>query len=397
MRLISLPLYGFGRLVGLFVRRRPGLWVFGCGSGVGEGALTLYRFVYVTDPSLRLVWLARDSADLERARALGISALPGTSWRGFWATLRAQVIVITHGYGDVNRYGVKGGFVVQLWHGIPLKRIQLDSAITFRTKFLPAGLFRSSYRRVARAIRLVPAASEISATRLRTAFGLPSERVVVTGDPRDDVLLRGTEEARVRSARTLLESAFGHELEAGVRMLLYAPTWRDGQVDPGIPNGDEWRQIATFLDSTDSILLLRPHPHSVGDYRGGTEFSDRIRMLEGASLADITPILPAVAVLITDYSSIAFDFALTSRPIVFLAPDATQYAHTRGLYSPYSEFSGGTDVGSWTAVLALLADPSAIEELGRHAAALAKKHHAYHDGGNTERVYEQIVTRLGAQ
>ena len=396
MRLISLPLYAFGRLVGLVVRRRPGLWVFGCGSGVGEGALALYRHARATDPSLRLVWLTRDSADLERARALGIPALPHNHWRGFWATLLAQVIVITHGFGDVNRYGVSGGFVVQLWHGIPLKRIQLDSAVTFRTRFLPAALFRSSYRRTAAAIRLVPAASKVSAARLRTAFGLPPERVVVTGDPRDDVLLRGTEEARVASARTVLETSLGQDIDAGANVLLYAPTWRDGRVDPGIPTGDEWRQIATFLGTTDSILLLRPHPHSLGDYRGGTEFSDRIRMLEGASLTDITTILPAVAVLITDYSSIAFDFALTSRPIAFLAPDATLYAHARGLYEPYTEFSGGTDVRSWTAVLALLADPVAMEGLRRHATALAKRHHAYFDGRNTERVYEQIATHLVA-
>lgn len=396
MRLISLPLYGLGRLVGLVVRRQPGLWVFGCGSGVGEGALALYRFARDADPSLRLVWLTRDSADLERARELGIPAIPRDGWRGFWTTLRAQVIVMTHGYGDVNRYGVHGGFVVQLWHGIPLKRIQLDSAVTFHTPFLPDAVFRRAYRRAARAIRVMPAASEVSAGRLRTAFGLPHDRVVVTGDPRDDVLLRGTEESRSHSARSLLEAALGHPFDRETRVLLFAPTWRDGLADPGIPTPEDWPQIATFLDATTSVLLLRPHPHGVGDYREGTRFSERIRMLDSSLVVDVTPILPAISVLITDFSSIAFDFALTERPIAFLAPDAGQYAQTRGLYEPYREFSGGTDVRSWPELLALLTDPSAMDGLRKHAVGLATRVHDFHDGRNTHRVYEQIMIRLRA-
>ena len=49
------------------------------------------------------------------------------SLRGFWLTARAGVVVITHGFGDVNRYAVSDAFIVQLWHGIPLKRISSTS------------------------------------------------------------------------------------------------------------------------------------------------------------------------------------------------------------------------------------------------------------------------------
>ena len=55
--------------------------------------------------------------------------MPSVNWisfpapRGWWATARAGVVVVTHGQGDVNRYATSGAFLVQLWHGIPLKRI----------------------------------------------------------------------------------------------------------------------------------------------------------------------------------------------------------------------------------------------------------------------------------
>lgn len=387
-KLLSLPLYAFGRLASIVVRRRNDLWVFACGSGIGEGALELYRFAATADPSLRLVWLARNRAELAEAQRLGLTVALRSGWRGFRLTLRARVIVLTHGLGDANRFGTNGAFIVQLWHGIPLKKIQLDSATTFGG-FAPK-LLRALYRRSTTGIDLMPAASEVSAVRLRSAFGLPADRVVVTGDPRDDAVLRDAAEAR-----NLLSRAIGELGTDGV--VFYAPTWRDGRVAPSIPTDDEWARIATHLEATSQVLVVRPHPHSVGDYVSGAAVSPRIRMLPASAQNDINPVLPAVDILITDYSSTAFDFALLGRPIVFLAPDAESYANTRGLYEPYEQFSGATDVATWDRVISLLQDAATLSHLSEHAVRLAKTHHHFCDGRNTERLYEQLRSRLKGQ
>ena len=401
-KLSALPGYALGALASVFVPRRRDLWVFGSGPGVGEGALALYRTVSQQHPGRRLLWLARDDRDLAAARALGIPAVVKSSARGFWSTLRARVVVVTHGFGDANRYGIRGAFVVQLWHGIPLKLINLDSPATLRMRVLPDStairrMLRLMYRTAARSIDLMPAASEVSARRLRTAFDLPDDRVVVTGDPRDDVLVAGSEQERTRTARDHVFGRLGLA-PTGQRILLYAPTWRDGDVDPGIPTSAEWRAIAALLEATDSLLLVRPHPHGVGDYAAGFGVSPRILLFDSALCTDVTPALPAVDVLITDYSSIAFDFALTGRPIVFLAADVDRYTASRGLYVPYATFSGGTEVSTWTEALAVVeridSDPAARKRAAEHSETLAATHHEYRDGGNTERVYVQITTRL---
>ncbi len=392
-KLLSAPLYAFGRIASIVVRRHDELWVFASGSGVGEGALELYRFARAADPALKTVWLARDRKELADARQQGLNAALRSSWRGFRLTLKARVIVVTHGLGDANRFGVHGAFLVQLWHGIPLKKIQLDSPATFRG--VAPRILRALYRRSASTIGVIPAASETSAERLRTAFGVPASRVVVTGDPRDDVLYRDA-----GAARAQLEIEIG---EVGAdRVILFAPTWRDGDPDPVVPTTAEWADIAAFLDESASVLVVRPHPHSVGDYAtehaaAGAAGAARIRMLPARVRGDINPILPAVDLLVTDFSSIAFDFALLRRPIAFLAPDADQYAATRGLYEPYRDFSGGNEVRTWAALLSQLRDAPTLKRLAAHAAQLADTHQRFRDGRNTERVYVELLTRLGGQ
>ena len=377
-KLLALPGYAVGAMATRLVRRRPDLWVFGSGSGIGEGALPLYRMAERQER----VWLTSSPAEAEQAAALGITSVPKGSWRGFRLTLRAGVIVVTHGFGDVNRFATRGAFVIQLWHGIPLKHIQLDAAVTFGRSLL-GRVLRRAYRRSAANIDLVPAASELSAIRLRTAFGLPVDRVVVTGDPRDDVMVT----VPPLEARARLEELLG---TLPPTVLLYAPTWRDGELDPAIPSAAEWDAIDAWLHTHDAALVVRPHPHGVGAYLTSSE---RVRMLPASLERDITPLLPGFDILVTDYSSIAFDFALTGNPIAFLAPDVTRYSLTRGLYEPYVSFSGGTDVATWAELLDVLERP---DELRAHSARLAETHHAFRDGQNTARVYDEAGSRLGS-
>jgi CDP-glycerol glycerophosphotransferase len=396
LKVLALPLYALGALASLFVRRRPGLWVFGSGSGVGEGALAVLLYARTVDPSLQLVWLARNERDVSDATALGIEVVPRSSWRGFRLTLRARVIVVTHGFGDANRFGTRGGLVVQLWHGIPFKLLHLDSPATLRvpvfSRFgIVRRMLRRAYVRSGRGIGLFVTASALSARRIRTAFALPADRVVVAGDPRDDVLFTSTS-ADVRERMSALLS---EPRAITSRILLYAPTWRDGEPDPAIPGEADWSAIGDYLAITNSLLLIRSHHLGIGDYSAGVAASDRILLLSNDLQGDITPLLPGIDILITDYSSIAFDFALTGRPILFLAPDIAEYSTSRGLYEPYRDFSGGSEVTSWSALLELLRSVDRDDAASRaHSVWLAARAHAYRDGGNTARVYDEIVARL---
>ena len=399
-KLATLPFYAAGRILTLLVPRSRDEWVFGCGAGIGDGALALWQ-VAAAD-GRRAVWLVGNDREAADASARGIPNIPKSSLRGLWRTARARVIVVTHGFGDVNRYAVSGAFVVQLWHGIPLKRIGLDSPETLR---LPGPLARvralrplqrvlgAMFRGAARRIRILPAASHVVRGRLESAFALPDERVPVTGEPRVDVLSQGTAEQRRAHARTAIASAAGQIPDAAA-LVLYAPTWRDGAVDPAVPTEGEWRALIALLDRHDAVLLVRSHPLGAGEYRPAAT-TDRVRLLGSDLAPDVTPLLAGIDVLVTDYSSIVFDAALVPVPAVFLAPDVDAYSRTRGFYGSYAEVAGGDWATDWSGALAqldaVLGDGAEASRRRERARALSARVHAFRDGANAERVYRAIL------
>lgn len=390
-KLLRIPLYAAGLLVTAVLPRRRDLWVFGCAVGLADGAWALWQHA-VTDGGERAVWLTGTPAEAAEAARRGIPYAPKGSLRGFALTARAGVIVLTHGFGDVNRYAATGGTVVQLWHGIPLKRIGLDAPVT--TDSPVPGLrrvLRALYRRTQARIRLLPAASEIVRGRLESAFGLPDDRVPVTGEPRVDVLSRGGADERRRTARAALAALDGASGET--RRVLYAPTWRDGARDPAVPTAAQWARIVALLEETDAILLVRSHPLGAGDYRP-TPPTDRVRTLDSGVVADVTPLLPGMDALVTDYSSLAFDAALVPLPTVYFAPDLAEYAVGRGFYGTYADVAGAEPARDWESVVAelrgVLTDDAHRAALVERSATLSDRVHAFSDGQNTARVYARI-------
>ncbi len=399
-KLLRIPLYVAGRLATLLIPRSADEWVYGCGAGIGDGALALWNEASAQHPS---VWLVGSERERRDAAALGIPTVPAYSVRGFWRTARARVAVVTHGFGDVNRYAIDGAFIVQLWHGIPLKRIGIDSPETVE---LPAAMRRmpwagvlravlaALYRRTTRRISLIPAASHLVRGRLESAFSLSDHRVPVTGEPRVDVLSRGDAATRRARARQRIAELTG---DVGAsRLVLYAPTWRDGAADPAIPDADDWARIVRMLAARDAVLLVRSHPLGAGRYAPPGD-DRRVRMLGSELVADVTPLLPGLDAMITDYSSLAFDASLAPLPVVFFAPDLDDYVARRGMYGTYADVAGGEWATDWAAAVAQVDAVLGDEDTRRHLLARAAERssavHAFVDGGNAGRVHAEIVAR----
>ena len=392
-KLLAAPKYVLSLVFSWFVPRVKSRWVFGSNAGVGEGALAVANALVRRDPAVNITWLVANEAEAEAALRHGFTPVPRAGRKGFWATLRAGQIVVTHGLGDANRFGVSGGWVIQLWHGAPLKRLHLDSPATTRVSgpAILRKILRKMYLRGANEIDLFVAGSPLAAERLRSAFRLQPGRVRVLGDPRDDVL---AQQAVDRSALHAARSSVLEQLESvpqNARVVMYAPTWRDGELDPDLPGEAERAAIERALVAANAHLVIRSHPMGEGTWSEWR--SDRVHLLGADKVRDVTPLLGGVDWLITDYSSIAIDFALFGRPVLWFAPDLVEYERTRGLYEPLEVTSGGRIAQTWDTLAERITQLATSQVEHRIAEAetraLAARFHTYPQGGAADRVLDE--------
>ena len=389
-KLRHIPRYLWGMLRSMTTRRDPLLWVIGSNFGLADGAWAFSQAASRLDPAPRIVWQVSTERQRAEAIAAGVAWVDRDEAAGFEAVLHAGVIAVTHGLGDVHRYGQRGAVIVQLWHGAPLKKLHADSpAVTTlgRLGRIPglSALMRWLYRRGTSSISLFPTGAPCFVESLCSAFALTPNQVRVTGEPRADVLFTASQTERITAARALLAPHLGAHTDA--RVVLYAPTWRDGEPDPSIPTPAQWQLLEQTCERHNLVLLVRPHPLGVGDYDYS---SDRIRLLTSAQQTESMPLLWGIDVLITDYSSMLVDYTATGGAFILLAPDLEHYEATRGLYVDYSWLAAGRWYRNWDEVAArldgLFGDSDIAAEAQAHTRALAAEFHTHTDGLSAQRV-----------
>jgi len=156
---------------------------------------------------------------------------------------------------------------------------------------------------------------------LRQALGFGGE-VLESGSPRNDALTspdRGKTAERVRRALRLPD---------GKRVVLYAPTWRENQLRHRGGFGLDLRidlEHARRELAADHVLLVRAHSRVVEAVPG----ADGGFVRDVSAYPDTTELLLAADVLVTDYSSLTADFAITRKPMLFFGYDLERYRESR--------------------------------------------------------------------
>jgi CDP-glycerol glycerophosphotransferase len=171
---------------------------------------------------------------------------------------------------------------------------------------------------------------------MRGAFRYDGE-ICEYGYPRNDLLSRGDTAglaARVRARLGLPE---------GKKVVLYAPTWRDNQVyangrryrfDMRLDLERAWRELGP-----DYVFLIRGHHHMADDVPAGMRDGFAVNV---TAYPDITELYLVADVLVTDYSSAMFDYAVTGRPMVFFTYDLADYRdNLRGFYFDFEAEAPG--------------------------------------------------------
>jgi CDP-glycerol glycerophosphotransferase (TagB/SpsB family) len=259
--------------------------------------------------------------------------------------------------------------VLQTWHGTMLKKLALDrGGRGLRTRL---AVLRERDR-----WDVLLAQNPYSAEIFRSAYAM-RRPIWQEGYPRNDVLHSATRAAAVRAAVGI---------PSGARVVLYAPTWRDDRTEMV-----DFVDLAAFARDLDAghVVLVRGHSRTLAHGQD----------LEGAGLIDVTSypdmadLLLVADVLVTDYSSVMFDFAATGRPIVFFTPDLAHYsADLRGFYFDLLAEAPGPVVSTRDELKdAILAAADGQPEFAARAAAWRERFTPRDDGAAGRRVVERML------
>lgn len=333
----------------LLVPRKKGLWLF---IGREEGKFVdnvKHMYAHVAGmPGIKAIFVSEDRPLCRKLRELGASAVEYPGLRGIWLLLRAEILLVDsmnwpdHGRGQLAH----GARLLQMWHGIPLKEIELPMHAR-RLARIPGWrrVVLNIYKRVTLRYPVVDWLVSTSAFMTAHAFDpcFNFARVIETGYPRNDILLgkpRGPLAERLINlnvdARALgrIESFRA----VGGKCLLYAPTFRKHMQSP-FENGTlDLEVMQSFLARHNMLLALKLHPLMSG--RQDLQATGNLVWIEPDS--DIYPLLPLFDALITDYSSIYFDFLLLNREIIFFPYDLDSYvADDRKLFFDYNSVTPG--------------------------------------------------------
>lgn len=317
------------------------------GRSVTDSVLPICRELKRRDPGLDLYWTVND---LSTSVPEGATPLLIHSRQWMDALHNAKYLVNNNNFPFYFRKR-EGQTYIQTWHGTPLKKVGNDVPRASLSL-----LYRDLMKREPDFWDYLLAQNEFAAETLASAFDFQGE-VLTAGYPRNDSLFDPSIDSRRSSIRRQLG------LTTDQFAALYAPTWRDNIV------GKNGYALANYLDidtvqsalGKDARVLLRGHSNTAK-----SPAKDKAGMINVTSYPEVNDLILASDLLITDYSSVMFDYANTGKPIFFITPDLEHYAEvTRGFYLDLREIAPGPVCKSNAELHAALSDLSTVT--GRYA------------------------------
>jgi CDP-glycerol glycerophosphotransferase len=348
---IALPALAWLVLVplSLLVPKRRGLVLF---IGLRERFLDSVKYVFLEASSDRHTeatpaLLAEDGALAARLRGAGLRVVTRGTPAAWWAQLRADVVVADSvaWVRPARFHAMFGSRRVQLWHGCPLKQIERDERALVGPQ-VPLAL------RVMHALsgRFAPVDLLLSPspffTRLAFARAFRARRIIEDDYPRNDVFRRDDDRFRIGVDETAA-AAMRDGRRQGLRLVLYMPTFRDGGGNAVTDGALDPVLLQRHAEAHALLYVVKSHP--VDAARLAVPGLSRV-IAYGAD-SDIYPLLREFDLLVTDYSSIFFDFLHADRPVVFFPYDLQRYlARDREMYLDYEATVPGPIVTSQAAL-----------------------------------------------
>lgn len=379
-------------LLSFVVRKNRSIWVFGAWNGrqYSDNPRYLFESVNANETAIHPIWISKSRDVVRRVTLEGYSAYYWASLKGIFYSLRAGVAVVSHSADDVNPYASYHSKLFKITHGTPMKCMGVDDKASYPGKV--SQFFYHHFRAISpqrKSPMVAFVSSELSKARFESAYRGSSIIVVNSGYPRWQGILANHD--------VLWNLITG---EAGVRrgeqydkVIMYAPT-RRAQTNFRLDISYEFAEFVLKANQRGYFVVFRPHPSLKVSMT--PQVKNRLACLgflevTCQQLNDVSSALQDVDVLVTDYSSIIYDYCILRRPAFLFAPDLDDYvSRDTGLYAPYGEFEPAV----WIDTLEAALETQALEDAVAKSARFQDQHASGDALAACSRIVSDIKDRL---
>ena len=298
------------------------------GRGYSDNPKAIFEYLRSQNKDLNYIWVIKHhkqkNIQIEGAKVIEYFSIPY-----FYYLARAKYWVVNC---KLPAYVLKkeNQVYLQTWHGTPLKRLAHDIVLdnkdtTFYRSKMSAEEMYKTYDVDVEKYNYMISPNPFSTTVFESAFRINRERLIETGYPRNDLLVNTSHDEIIE-----LKKQMGLPLDK--KIILYAPTWRDNSY---VTQGYTFKLEVDFRKwqealGEDYVVIFKPHYLIINDF-DIKQFKGFV--YEVAATSDIASLYLVSDILITDYSSVFFDYAILNRPMYFYMFDLEAYAsELRGFY-----------------------------------------------------------------
>ncbi len=394
LRTLRILIFGWGIVVPLtylFPLKKNMVLFIGKNDGLFyDNIKYLYLYLHRLKRSdIRYYFLTKKKSVYTVLKEHNLPVLFYPSLRSTYALICSKVIVMCCTWNKRISFRAKK---IQLWHGVPLKRIGLLAPAVAKVHNSRLGRFNNAIRGRNYVYDLFVSTSDYFTEHIFSK-AMRARNYIESGYPRNDIFFKeqlddlDLLEADVESLGKIDE--FRND---GFKSVLYAPTWNDPMGNAVESGFLDLEKLSSFAKNNKLLFVFKFHPseHRIKKYGQ----YDKIIYYDGYK--DIQPLLKVTDILITDYSSVYMDYLLLDRPIIFFPYNYERYIESRkGFLFDYKTMTPGPICYSQDQLQQAI-ESCAAGDAGSFAdkrAEIKKLAFKYEDGRASERVWDFIVKR----
>ena len=383
--------YNVLRILRRFVSKRENIWIFGAWHGELFTGNPKYFYLFITGNCSNVipVWLTKSKDVYKEIKEISGNVYLQNTFKALYYGLLGKVYIFNIGIDDVIHYSLYNAKIINLSHGMVLKKLTTD-----KREVTNYSLLRRLERKVVSKltsskidgsmIDLHIATSESTKKNLYKIFPCPNFKI--TGQPRDDIFY-------VNLKKDIILNKIGLGEYKNKIIVSYLPTFRDQISSYNSITGSDNKIINNFFEYNPNVVILEKSHYNEKSSANKIHFHHTNYKNLSKTKIDTQELLYVTDILITDYSGVFIDFLHLNRPIIFYPFDFEEYNKTRGIFYNYEKIACGRIVYNLknllNAILDYIENPNLDKEKRK---AVKKLFHNFTDGKSCQRVYNEIIS-----